>query len=253
MRPAWKPARTCPTRRFWRAACARWVRSSGSRPTDDEARTFGMSVTDWPAFDDSPAALRQLKQRFKLAVITNCDDDLFAASNRRLGVEFDWIVTAEQARGYKPRTKNFDLRLRAHRRPARAHPARRPEPLPRPCAGEGAGDDDGLDRSPPGQGRRRRDAARRRDARRDVRRPREFRERRRCVGCQAWRTTPSTRTASRASPRRCRTSAPPSRCSTSSGRWAWRAARRTSARRSWSSPSSGSPRTRSTTSSSRTR
>jgi 2-haloacid dehalogenase len=79
----------------------------GFTPTDDEARTFGASVTEWPAFDDSPAALQQLKQRFKLAVITNCDDDLFAASNRRLGVEFDWIVTAEQARGYKPREANF--------------------------------------------------------------------------------------------------------------------------------------------------
>jgi 2-haloacid dehalogenase len=79
----------------------------GFTPTDEQARAFGTSVTDWPAFDDSPQALQQLKQRFKLAVITNCDDDLFAASNRRLGVEFDWIVTAEQARGYKPRTENF--------------------------------------------------------------------------------------------------------------------------------------------------
>jgi 2-haloacid dehalogenase len=79
----------------------------GFTPTDDEARAFGTSVTDWPAFDDSPTALQQLKTRFRLAVITNCDDDLFAASNRRLGVEFDFVVTAEQARGYKPRTENF--------------------------------------------------------------------------------------------------------------------------------------------------
>ena len=42
-------------------------------------------------------------------MITNCDDDLFAASNRRLGVEFDWVVTAEQARGYKPRPENFEF------------------------------------------------------------------------------------------------------------------------------------------------
>ena len=68
-------------------------------------------------------------------------------------------------------TENFDVRLRAHRRPARAHPARRPEPVPRPRAGEGARDDDGLDRPPPGQGRRRCDAARGRPARRDVPRP----------------------------------------------------------------------------------
>ena len=42
-------------------------------------------------------------------MITNCDDDLFAASNRRLGVEFDWVITAQQAGGYKPRTENFEF------------------------------------------------------------------------------------------------------------------------------------------------
>jgi 2-haloacid dehalogenase len=70
---------------------------------------FADSVGDWPAFPDSPAALARLKERFKLGVITNCDDDLFAASNERLQVEFDWVITAEQARGYKPRTENFEL------------------------------------------------------------------------------------------------------------------------------------------------
>jgi 2-haloacid dehalogenase len=79
----------------------------GFEPTAEEQAAFGRSVEAWPAFADSPAALASLKQRFKLGVITNCDDDLFAASNRRLQVEFDWVVTAEQARGYKPRVENF--------------------------------------------------------------------------------------------------------------------------------------------------
>ena len=48
-------------------------------------------------------------QQRRLGVLTNCDDDLFAASNRRLGVEFDWVVTAQQAGGYKPRVANFEL------------------------------------------------------------------------------------------------------------------------------------------------
>ncbi len=77
---------------------------------DDLAR-FGGSVTDWPAFDDSAAALARLATRFRLGVLTNCDDDLFAASNRRLGVDFDWVVTAQQANGYKPRLENFELLL----------------------------------------------------------------------------------------------------------------------------------------------
>jgi 2-haloacid dehalogenase len=81
----------------------------GVDPSTSEVEAFGGSVGDWPAFPDSRAALARLQRRFRLGVLTNCDDDLFAASNRRLGVEFDWIVTAQQARGYKPLTANFEL------------------------------------------------------------------------------------------------------------------------------------------------
>ena len=79
----------------------------GFAPSDDAVAAFSVSVGDWPAFPDSAEALGVLKRHFKLGVITNCDDDLFALSNRRLEVEFDWIVTAQQARGYKPRPENF--------------------------------------------------------------------------------------------------------------------------------------------------
>ena len=79
----------------------------GFIPSDAEVDAFSTSVRDWPAFPDSTEALRQLKRRFKLGVITNCDDDLFAASNERLGVAFDWIVTAEQVGAYKPSETNF--------------------------------------------------------------------------------------------------------------------------------------------------
>jgi 2-haloacid dehalogenase len=87
---------------------ARAIASSlGTSLEDDEAAAFGGSVTDWPAFPDSAEALARLKARFRLGVLTNCDDDLFAASNRRLGVEFDWVVTAEQVGSYKPDERNF--------------------------------------------------------------------------------------------------------------------------------------------------
>jgi 2-haloacid dehalogenase len=86
------------------AECARRLGAG-----EQDAVAFGQSVRDWPAFPDSAEALQRLKRRFKLGVITNCDDDLFAASSAKLGVEFDWVVTAEQARGYKPRTENFEL------------------------------------------------------------------------------------------------------------------------------------------------
>ena len=82
-------------------------------PSDDEAAAFGGSVVDWPAFPDSVAALARLRTRFRLGVITNCDDDLFAASNRRLGGPFEWIVTAQQVGSYKPDRRNFKAAFRA--------------------------------------------------------------------------------------------------------------------------------------------
>jgi len=81
----------------------------GFEPTVAEVEAFSGSVADWPAFPDSAAALARLKSRFRLGVITNCDDDLFAGSNQRLGVEFDWIVTAQQVGSYKPDERNFQL------------------------------------------------------------------------------------------------------------------------------------------------
>jgi 2-haloacid dehalogenase len=81
----------------------------GQDATPEEIATFGGSVADWPAFADSTAALARLHTRFKLGVITNCDDDLFGASEQRLGTSFDWVVTAQQAKRYKPNPRGFEL------------------------------------------------------------------------------------------------------------------------------------------------
>lgn len=84
-------------------------RELGAEPTAAELATFGGSVAHWPAFPDSAEALARLHERFMLAVITNCDDDLFAASNRRLGVTFDHVITAQQVGSYKPSRRNFEV------------------------------------------------------------------------------------------------------------------------------------------------
>jgi len=79
----------------------------------DEAAKLGASVGDWPAFADSPDALRYLKQHFKLVILSNVDRASFAGSNRRLGVEFDHIFTAQDIGSYKPDPRNFEY-LVAH-------------------------------------------------------------------------------------------------------------------------------------------
>jgi len=91
------------------AALERLTAELGHDVTDEEAAAFANAVGDWPAFPDTAAALRHLHDRFRLGVITNCDRDLFARSNVRLGVTFDWIVTAEDAEAYKPSPIPFEL------------------------------------------------------------------------------------------------------------------------------------------------
>jgi len=78
-------------------------------PAASELQRFAASVKDWPAFPDSPRALQALKTKYKLAIISNIDDDLFAFSAQRLQVQFDWVITAHQAKSYKPSLNNFRL------------------------------------------------------------------------------------------------------------------------------------------------
>ncbi|MYH26662.1 MAG: HAD-IA family hydrolase [Holophagales bacterium] len=80
-------------------------------PELDEA--FGDSVPDWPAFADTADALRVLKRHFRLVILSNVHKDGIAGSNRKLGVEFDAIYTAEDIGSYKPADRNFEY-LVAH-------------------------------------------------------------------------------------------------------------------------------------------
>jgi 2-haloacid dehalogenase len=82
------------------------------KATSTEIDSLAESVASWPPFPDTVAALHKLHARFRLVVISNIDDDLFAATRKLLGTEFDGVITAEQARSYKPSSNNFQLALR---------------------------------------------------------------------------------------------------------------------------------------------
>lgn len=70
------------------------------------------SLPDWPVFADTRSALERLKPRFALAILSNIDDDLLRGTVERIGVEFDWVVTAQQVRSYKPAPAHFAEALR---------------------------------------------------------------------------------------------------------------------------------------------
>jgi 2-haloacid dehalogenase len=89
------------------------VRGFGERlgfsPTTAEVRSLPESLANWQPFSDTVEALRKLKSRHQLAVISNVDDDLFAATAPKLGVAFDQVITAQQAGCYKPCMRIFTL------------------------------------------------------------------------------------------------------------------------------------------------
>jgi 2-haloacid dehalogenase len=89
------------------------VRGFGKRlgfsPTEAEVRSLPESLKNWQPFPDTVEAVRKLKSRYQLAVISNIDDDLFASTAPKLGVAFDYVITAQQAGCYKPCMKIFKL------------------------------------------------------------------------------------------------------------------------------------------------
>lgn len=78
-----------------------------------ERQQVAESVPHWPAFPDSADALARLKQRYRLIILSNVDNGSFRASNARLGVTFDEVITAEDLGFYKPDPRAFTALLDA--------------------------------------------------------------------------------------------------------------------------------------------
>src|SRR3954469_2822979 len=102
--------------RPYREVLAEIVKRFGAKlvftPTQQEIDSLAESIKDWPPFGDTSAGLRKLKTKYKLAIISNIDDDLLAHSLRLIGVPFDFLITAKQAKSYKPSHNNFNLALK---------------------------------------------------------------------------------------------------------------------------------------------
>jgi 2-haloacid dehalogenase len=80
-------------------------------PTEDELNSLAESIQNWQPFPDTVEALKALKKRYKLTIISNIDDDLFAHTANKLEIDFDWLVTAQQVKSYKPSLQNFEAAI----------------------------------------------------------------------------------------------------------------------------------------------
>ena len=76
----------------------------------DDATALVSTIPYWPPFSDVGPALSALKKDgWRMALLTNCDRDLIAQTQRRLPVSFDAVVTAEDVSSYKPNHAHFAL------------------------------------------------------------------------------------------------------------------------------------------------
>ena len=101
--PGWRPYREVLTAGLARAA----AREGVPLPGGGEG-AFVRAWPDMPVFGDAGPALAALRERgWKLAFLTNCDEDLFATTRARLPVPFDEWVTAQEVRSYKPDLGHF--------------------------------------------------------------------------------------------------------------------------------------------------
>jgi 2-haloalkanoic acid dehalogenase type II len=95
--------------RVWRDLSALW--NAEDDPTERER--FAQSVGEWPVFADTVKALKRLKRRHKLIILSNVDRESFARTNQMLEVQFDRILTAQDIGSYKPDPRSFEALLAA--------------------------------------------------------------------------------------------------------------------------------------------
>jgi 2-haloacid dehalogenase len=101
--PGWMPYREVLT-----AGLASAARREGIELPEGGEEAFVRAWPDMPVFEDAGPALAALRdQGWRLAILTNCDDDLFATTRSRLPVPFDAVVTAQQVGSYKPDLRHF--------------------------------------------------------------------------------------------------------------------------------------------------
>ena len=86
----------------------------GFAPPADLLDAFAASPAAWTPFEDTADSLRRLGQRFRLAIVSNIDNALFAETAKHLGMAFApetparLLITAEDVGAYKPDRRMFD-------------------------------------------------------------------------------------------------------------------------------------------------
>lgn len=100
----------------YREVLSRSVQQMGRRLgveiSTEQGAAFARTLPQWDPFPDTVPALQRMSKKFRLGIISNVDDDLFAMTRKKLDATFDFVVTAQQVQSYKPAHRNFEEALR---------------------------------------------------------------------------------------------------------------------------------------------
>jgi 2-haloacid dehalogenase len=78
-----------------------------------EAQALADSLPSWPIFPEVPPVLRELRaSSWKLAILSNTDGDLLAASLETIGVAVDVRIVAGDIGSYKPALEHWEAFFR---------------------------------------------------------------------------------------------------------------------------------------------
>lgn len=101
-----------PYRDILAISMARAARMQEREPTPDELAAFTASMGTWPPFAETAEALQVMRERFRLAILSNVDSDVLERTVALIDVPIDVRVAAEDIRSYKPATLHFEEALR---------------------------------------------------------------------------------------------------------------------------------------------
>jgi 2-haloacid dehalogenase len=89
-----------------------WMEERGYGWRDEEGDALLRSMRSWQPFPDTGPALNAARDAgLRLAIISNTDHDIVEHTLRHIGVPFDAVITAEDARAYKPSDAAFEYAL----------------------------------------------------------------------------------------------------------------------------------------------
>lgn len=102
-------------REVTRTVLLRIAEDEGLGLAEGEQYVLSESLPSWRPFPEVPGALAELRGRdFRLAILSNTDPDLLAASVERIGVEIDDAITAAEAGSYKPAPGHWERFFERH-------------------------------------------------------------------------------------------------------------------------------------------